>query len=53
MLWQMVTMVLNLLPDVIYFKLGLFSSYECLLSKATANSDSQRLQKIPVLWELR
>ncbi len=49
----MVTMVLNPLPDVIKLKkLGLYNSYECLLSKVTGNSDSQRLQKITVLREL-
>ncbi len=42
-----VTMVLNPLSDIIE-KLDFFSSYECLLSKVTVNSDSQRLQKIPV-----
>ncbi len=46
-------MVLNPLPEVIKKKLSLFSSYECLLSKVTGNSDSQRPQKITVLRELR
>ncbi len=32
--------------------LCLYNSYECLLSKVTGNSDSQRLQKITVLREL-
>ena len=49
---QVITMVLNPLPDIILKKLGLYNSYECLLSKVTGNSDSQRLQKITVHWEL-
>ncbi len=28
-----------------FFNLSLFGGYECLLSKSTGNSDSQRLQK--------
>ncbi len=55
----------NLLSDSILFKSQnvmangyygtelYFSSYESLRSKATGNSDSQRLQKIPILKELR
>ncbi len=53
MLQRMVTMALNSLPNVIFKKIDLISRYECLLSKATGNSDSQRLQKRPVLGELR
>ncbi len=51
MLRQMVTMELNPLLDIIK-KIGLYNSYECLLSKVTGKSDSQSLQKITVLREL-
>ncbi len=54
MLWRMVTMVLNPLPDVIFKNnFAFLVATNVFLSKATTNSDSQRLQKISVLWELR
>ncbi len=44
MFWRMVTMVFKPFTRRNKKNLAFFSSYECFLSKATGNSDSQRLQ---------
>ncbi len=46
MLWQLVIMVLKNYTRHFFFNSTFFSSYECLLSKATGNSDCQRGYKV-------
>ncbi len=53
MLWRMITMILKPFTRHNKKTRPFLVPASTLLSKATANSDSQRLQKIPVLGELR